>query len=106
MKKNIKKKWLKALRSDKYVQGRNVLHCGENVFCCLGVLCELHRKENKGQWDGEYYYNEKFVLPKEVRIWAGLENDNPSVEGYGLAHYNDEVQASFKYIANLIETDL
>ena len=41
MNKAIKQKWLKALRSDEYAQGKTWL-CrdidGEHRFCCLGVL--------------------------------------------------------------------
>lgn len=39
----IKTKWLEALRSDKYEQGRSSL-CnkdGRTTYCCLGVLCDL-----------------------------------------------------------------
>lgn len=39
--KEIKEKWLEALKSGKYKQGVGMLYkCGEH--CCLGVLCEIH----------------------------------------------------------------
>jgi hypothetical protein len=34
------RKWVKALRSGKYAQGRIRLQDGEN-FCCLGVACKI-----------------------------------------------------------------
>lgn len=40
----IKTKWLEALRSGEYEQGKGYLHYedqGEQHYCCLGVLCEI-----------------------------------------------------------------
>ena len=34
----IKRKWVEALRSGKYKQGRDQLQNGD-TYCCLGVLC-------------------------------------------------------------------
>lgn len=36
----IKRKWIKALRSGTYKQGRNQLRKGD-AYCCLGVLCDV-----------------------------------------------------------------
>lgn len=45
MKKDIKDKWLTALRSGEYQQAEKVLRSeddnGRASYCCLGVLCEL-----------------------------------------------------------------
>ena len=43
MNKAIKKKWVKALKSGRYIQGANELHrkdhiTGDEDYCCLGVL--------------------------------------------------------------------
>lgn len=53
MDKTIMKKWVKALRSGKYKQGRGTL-CqvdkkGNESFCCLGVLCDLYNKDRKAK---------------------------------------------------------
>lgn len=47
--KKFAEKWLKALRSDEYTQGRGRLHgIKENSYCCLGVACHLvHKKQLK-----------------------------------------------------------
>lgn len=37
----LKQKWVEALRSGKYKQGRFCLRDNENCHCCLGVLCDL-----------------------------------------------------------------
>lgn len=44
MNKEVKEKWLAALRSGSYKQGRGVLReqCQDgDKFCCLGVLCDI-----------------------------------------------------------------
>ena len=44
MKQEIKEKWVSALRSGEYKQGKEGLRI-YNEFCCLGVLCDLYIKE-------------------------------------------------------------
>jgi hypothetical protein len=39
--KDIKTKWLEALRSGEYKQGQGALQTSDKTFCCLGVLCEV-----------------------------------------------------------------
>ena len=43
----LKAKWLTALRSGQYDQGRHRLRTDDNHYCCLGVLCEV---SNVGKW--------------------------------------------------------
>lgn len=40
----LKEKWVKALRSGKYVQGKYNLFNGYG-YCCLGVLCVVQGKQ-------------------------------------------------------------
>ena len=40
MKKEIADKWVEALRSGKYKQGKSALK-KDDSFCCLGVLCDI-----------------------------------------------------------------
>jgi hypothetical protein len=99
----IKQKWVDALRSGEYQQGRNSLRNG-NGFCCLGVLCDLYSKENNKSWtrydaDQEVYVpfdelrdkvedlydylhmdGEPELLPQSVMNWAGLDIGSPEVE--------------------------
>lgn len=118
MNKRIKAKWLEALRSGRYKQGRDKLKNGDK-FCCLGVLCDLHRLENNktrklklGWGEGETYLDEDAILPDAVMEWAGLETKNPIVEDYDLATFNDGYKGckvrphTFKQIAKLIEKHL
>lgn len=49
LKHEVKEKWLKALRSGEYKQGRNTLYNPDtDQYCCLGVLCELAFQERVG----------------------------------------------------------
>lgn len=41
MKTELKQKWLDALRSGKYKQGKGLLRDRNDCFCCLGVLCDV-----------------------------------------------------------------
>ena len=110
----IKQQWLKALRSGEYKQGRRVLRKktveGELKYCCLGVLCELHRKATGArEWDlsieGYSYYGRAAYSPWEVRVWAGdVFRNKLSFEGI-LAEANDK-GADFPTIANWIEANL
>ncbi len=36
----LQKKWIEALRSGKYQQGKGMLNRGDQ-YCCLGVACEV-----------------------------------------------------------------
>lgn len=100
MRREIAKKWVKALRSGKYKQGRSNLkqfnQKGEPRHCCLGVLCELyndtmrknHKKtlntqtqefydsfDNAGGLRGIVTFNGKdSSLPVEVKNWAGISD--------------------------------
>lgn len=86
MNQEIKQKWLDALRSGEYTQGKRMLRQDNNAFCCLGVLCDLHAKETGHMWDDfskhligneriKYSYCHDAVrLPDEVMDWAGLDS--------------------------------
>lgn len=75
MKAYVKKKWLTALRSGEYTQGRYKLRHAGN-FCCLGVLCNLHAQAHpevaKTQNSRQEYLGHTADLPQDVWEWAGL----------------------------------
>ena len=111
MNREVKQKWLNALRSGEYIQGKSKLKDG-NTFCCLGVLTDLYIKEHKNcYWkddpfiDGEIEENN--VLCAKVKKWAGLSGSNPIIKNKGMciAQLNDEGY-SFSKIADLIEAEL
>lgn len=99
----IKTKWLEALRSGEYKQGRSLLHYktdeGEDCFCCLGVLCDIAAKEGvidtptERQADPEIdvdvgadqvfgYAGTTTMPPPRVENWALRKNDYRSQAWY------------------------
>ncbi|MCA2570675.1 hypothetical protein [Microcystis sp. M42BS1] len=79
MNKKIKKRWVEALRSGKYKQGKNVLRDVDNNFCCLGVLCNLHAQVHpesaKEETNPNHYMGKFSFLPKEVALWAEFTDE-------------------------------
>ncbi len=49
---NVKEKWVKALRSGHYQQGKGMLRTHDDAFCCLGVLCDLYGRATEEEWEG------------------------------------------------------
>jgi hypothetical protein len=121
-------KWISALRSQDYAQGRSWLRQanddGEFRYCCLGVLCDIYAQENNKEWEHnppQNYLNASpvvstiedvdNVLPNEVIEWAGLDGeDNPMMDVNGvkiaLSDLNDKYEYDFDMLADLIETQL
>lgn len=125
----VRQKWVAALRSGKYKQGKNVLcnvnpETKEKSYCCLGVLCELYAEThsiNKVEMSdtirGEdtfihigYVTSEYFAfLPLCVQEWAGLYSDagDSSDCKSSLSAMNDyEIGGpTFNELADIIESD-
>ena len=124
----IANKWIKALESGKYVQGKGVLKTGTTEkpkHCCLGVLCELYMKENPGEAEWEYNVDSgefAFVLdddvglsllPERIRYWSEMKSTDGTIpENFktgpraglrkDLASINDSPRGTFKKIAEYI----
>lgn len=108
---NIAQKWVAALRSGEYFQGHSHLRNLDNTFCCLGVLCDLHARENNTAWDLNnnveiwFYDGDCGVLPDSVQNWAEMK-DHQGKLGRGesnlLTNMNDSGK-TFAEIANIIE---
>lgn len=116
MKKQVMKKWVTALRSGKYKQGKEYL-CDDGKYCCLGVLCDIYNKErvkskkrsiieedkdaNYIRFDGQWE-----VLPESVMEWAGMESATGALSlrdiDTSLAEMNDNGK-KFSTLANTIE---
>lgn len=96
MNKTIKKKWLKALRSGEYKQGRVNLYWNGR-YCCLGVLRKI-----------------EYPRSKSSSADAGVYLTGKHLESFGLTHeqqlflsqMNDRDLKSFKQIANWIDKNL
>lgn len=127
MKADIKKRWIDALESGTYPQGRHTLHrsvpTGQDEYCCLGVLCDLAYQDgvvDRNLVGRHYGYGESgqveketldlLELPDEVMAWAGLTRANPTVYTVdnalsSLAAINDS-GVPFTEIANIIREQL
>lgn len=101
----IKQRWVAALRSGEYEQGRNFLF-RNGRHCCLGVLCDLYTKETGIAWNP----TSTQVLPVEVVRWSGVSDSNPGIDFRDhirrLADINDSGDYDFPAIADLIDKQL
>lgn len=113
MNKELRDKWVVALRSGKYQQGTGYLRKGHG-YCCLGVLCDV---VDPTRWEGAttvgyFYYNptdghrnsDVAYLPEEIRALAQL----PAGTESELTRMNDtpDENLSFAQIADWIEGHL
>lgn len=117
------RRWVEALESGEFEQGRGVLYDTEtNRFCCLGVACELAHRDGivtahdcvseRDHHPYVRYYGEDecyAVLPLEVMNWLGFSHPSPSVELGGgavveLTTLNDAHGYTFTQIAELIRS--
>ena len=94
----FKKKWLKALRSEKFKQGRTYLQ-NNNSYCCLGVACRIVHPKKKIE---TICYIEESLKTKVPKILRG-NTTNPVVQK--LTTLNDTGE-SFEEISNWIEKNL
>lgn len=133
MKKNIMNKWVKALRSGKYKQGREKLctvngTTGQESYCCLGVLTDLYLQDRKRQkkgpnikffhtyskedmdYDGNFSKweidGEDGCLPPEVAEWAGFNTANAGYETGCFSNSKEEIELAMLNDGGLDPTDV
>lgn len=106
LKPRITKKWIKALRSGKFQQGKNYL-CKDDKYCCLGVLAvkyfgedvfvpaKGHGIENIKSIEGNISH-----LPNIFKNKVGLDYDTEQ----RLIVMNDCDNKNFNQIADYIES--
>lgn len=104
------KKWVAALRSGEYRQGRGCLMSAEG-YCCLGVACDVYEKETGRSLPrniGGFFT--RAVLEGDFRVvrdWLELNSYDGTHSGRGrssLADAND-TGATFLEIADIIESE-
>lgn len=125
MNKKVKKLLVKALKTGiidngkqkplMIKQGKDSLRPTRGKMCCLGVLCEIYRRETGlGKWiksnDGYHFDKDFGTLPGEVVAWAELKDSNPDIQ-FGtyeetLSELNDSEDIGFVGIAKLISRNL
>ncbi len=113
----LKHKWVGALRSGAFSQGRYVLlqfrGGGPGLYCCMGVLCDIDERVRWNPYDeipqvfqavhndGDRTYTSHKYLPERYKKLIGLD---PAKEDR-LAKMNDSGK-SFAEIADYIEAEL
>lgn len=123
----MRAKLSEALRSGKYMQGKNLLNSND-FLCCLGVACEISGID---EWEVRrsvgYYLGESTILPDQVASLFGISNDgsfcydetmphaqklikhlgmNESLDSINittLTELNDVANLSFEEIADVID---
>jgi hypothetical protein len=95
------KRWVKALRSNRYKQGAGSLKTRDGRYCCLGVLCKVARVK----FDPVDSYIPYGVAEKlGMKSITGLLPSSSGLRGsFDLATANDR-GVSFAEIADCIET--
>jgi hypothetical protein len=118
MRSDIKERWLVALRSGEYKQGRRALtriksSNNEKLYCCLGVLCDILSDESsifKNNGTRCNLNNDALIIYESVtdtltidqRAYVGLNRN----ECNKLIHMNDTYEQSFNEIADYIKEHL
>ena len=91
-------KWVEALRSGKYKQGKGYLSRG-GEYCCLGVACDIFNIKHYPMYD-EHYPPRELVMALDLVNDMGGHRDGKSRT---LSWLNDNGK-DFEAIADLIET--
>ena len=125
MKQEVKDKWVEALESGDYTQGRSALHVvrtsdsepDSELFCCLGVLSHLAflagavtagPSGRRYAAPGAVAYGlgrSTGYLPSEVIEWAGLRWHGENYNGYtSLADDEDEPTRCLRFGHGLKDT--
>lgn len=101
MDQELKQKWVSALRSGDYKQGKYQLRDNNNQYCCLGVLCVVSNK--KLSEDGIYVLDDAGKKAPQSffgELMGGVHLNK-------LIHMNDtRNNSSFLEIADYIEQNL
>ena len=98
MEKELKRKWLKALRSGEYNQIEGELRSRKG-HCCLGVLCDVL---DPSRWDDYDYDGLDVEFEGALLAETGLTNEHHTE----LIEMNDTKLMSFKQIAIYIERNV
>ena len=101
-----KSKWVSALKSGKYKQGRFALRSLDHKYCCLGVLLDIAGTEWILENNDDGYYVPEWAstgyLSLEHRDKFNISGETMDT----LTKLNDQDRASFEEIAYWIEENL
>lgn len=99
MNRKLVEKWVRALESGRWKQGKKALYSDDGEFCCLGVGACIVRKKH-----GVYFSREKRLTDTlgSVANSLGVDRDIQCL----LITMNDIENRSFKEIAAWIRTNI
>lgn len=100
---DFKAKWLEALRSGEYKQGRFAL-CSDGKYCGLGVACAIQGVEDLGGGHISRVGIQDEIFGEVPDVLRGIANNNPVVSI--LVKMNDADKATFLEIADWIQENL
>lgn len=114
MDQKYKTKWVNALRSGKFTQGKSILHnMDDDSYCCLGVLCHILEGEGLLRTDvvqesvsGQMYNAQRFGALKnfEMDSDVGLL-PNAASKIVGLTEYDEYDEEQFNDDPSITFTD-
>jgi hypothetical protein len=107
-----KEKWITALRSGEYQQGKGSLRNSYNQFCCLGVFCDIYIKKNpdRAKWED----NTNTFIIDDLRYGVYLAPIFKEIAGFSENEFYDcnvalmvmnDNGMTFKEIADIIEKE-
>ena len=124
MNEEVKKLWVEALRSGKFVKGTGQLLTvtadGKKCHCALGVLCEVYLEQNPhsnfefGRGGQDFGFIDEADVKKgpsffnaSVYHWAGVPvNSDFEVDDRAIWILNDRNNITFEDLAKAIEEQL
>lgn len=102
----VKRKWIEALRSGEYSQGKESLRDGNGNYCCLGVLAEIQgvpREKTTFMDCSRYTFAPDYKCTASIPTdYLGITSSQRSI----LINMNDYYRNSFPEIADFIENNL
>lgn len=102
----MKQRWVSALRSGEYEQGRGTFR-QDNKYCCLGVLAEIDGQLEENGSLKDHPYSDSY-FPDFLSEYYGLNGmyiDGRIIQNV-LVQMNDVFLNSFNEIADWIEKNL
>ena len=99
MDKELKDKWVEALRSGRYQQQRDAVLHNEHGYCCLGVLHHVVTGE-----EPKRYWGESLSDCQRPKVVEQIDSEAGHISV--LTDMNDRKGKSFAEIADWIEANL
>jgi hypothetical protein len=113
--KELIEKWLEALESGEYKQGKGALRIenGQTKYCCLGVLCDVANQYSSKDYFKDSDNSINSILPLNLAKFVNIAENGEFYEGVrrngkwysSLTQMNDR-GVRFKTIARIIREQM